>query len=221
MRSKVDKAVDDARMRSPGPQWFDRFNFMQRRKLHSGVHCRQSILPTTKENLWRPNLREYTRRPYAASSPPQETDPSGTFSCNRSRLFRNRLLTMVRSRHVASTLCRSARQPFRWSLRARHHPLAHSRHPTALPDHRPISAPTSVTAFLDFYSGHSPRLQELKHFADQAKHRRPFRPLKPFLRYPCSSSRCSRRYPTLLGGTVAVCVVLPNRHCLHRESLHP
>lgn len=87
---------------------------MQPRKLHSGVHCRQSILPTTKENLWRPNLREYTRRPYAASSPPQETDPSGTFSCNRSRLFRNRLLTMVRSRHVASTLCRSARQPFRW-----------------------------------------------------------------------------------------------------------
>jgi hypothetical protein len=112
MRSKVDKAVDDARMRSPGPQWFDRFNFMQRRKLHSGVHCRQSILPTSKENLWRPNLREYTRRPYAASSPPQETDPSGTFSCNRSRLFRNRLLTMVRSRHVASTLVEVPVSPF-------------------------------------------------------------------------------------------------------------
>ena len=62
-----------------------------------------------------------------------------------------------------------------------------------------------------FYSGHSPRLQELKHFADQAKHRKPIRPLKPFLRYPCSSSRRSRHYPVLPGGTGAVRQVLPNR----------
>ena len=193
MRSKVDKAVDDARMRSPGPQWFDRFNFMQRRKLHSGVHCRQSILPSSKENLWRPNLREYTRRPYAASSPPQETDPSGTFSCNRSRLFRNRLLTMVRSRHVASTLCRSARQPFRWSLRARHHPLAHSRHPTALPVCRLIPAETSVAAFIDFYSGHSPPLRRFNHVTDRVTHRVPTRLPQRLLRYSCSSFCRSRR----------------------------
>ena len=103
----------------------------------------------------------------------------------------------------------------------RHHPSAHSRDPTALPNHRPLPALISISAFVGFYSGHSPRLQELKHFADQAKHRKPIRPLKPFLRYPCSSSRCSRRYPTLLGETVTVCAVLPNRHCLHRESLLP
>ncbi len=91
----------------------------RRRKLHSRVHRRQSILPTTKENLWRPNQREppvtvcwelplrttttlpfakkrfrrieKTRPAYAARSPPQETDPSESVSCDRSRLFKNRL----------------------------------------------------------------------------------------------------------------------------------
>lgn len=154
---------------------------MQRRQLHSGVRRRQSILPTSKENRWRPHRREYTRRPSAASSPPQETDPSESVSCDRSRRVRNLRLTTVRRRHVASTHC-CARQPFRWSSRARHHPLAHSRQPTALPVCRSNSAATSVTVCIDFYSGHTPRLQGLKHFADQAKHRIPLRLLKPFLR---------------------------------------
>ncbi|MEK9136360.1 MAG: hypothetical protein AAB393_04505, partial [Bacteroidota bacterium] len=65
---------------------------------------------------------------------------------------------------------------------ARHHPLAHSRHPTALPVCRSIPAATSVAAFIDFYSGHTPGLQGLNHFADHAKHRIPLRLLKPFLR---------------------------------------
>ena len=165
----------------------------RRSKLHSGVHRRQSIQPFTRKNRWRPFQREYTRRASAVSSPPQETDPSGTFSCNRSRLFRNRLLTMVRSRHVASTLCKSARQPFRWSLRARHHPLAHSRHPTALPVCRLIPAETSVAAFINFYSGHSPPLRRFNHVTDQVTHRVPTRLPQRLLRYSCSSFCRSRR----------------------------
>ena len=157
-------------------------SFRMRRQLHSGVHRRQSILPSSIENLWRPYRCEYTRRPYAASSPPQETDPSESVSCNRSRPFKNRLPAIVRSQHVASTLLRSARQPFRWSLNARHHPLTRSRHPTALPVCRSIPAETSVAGFIDFYSGHTPGLQGLNHFADNAKHRIPLRLLKPILR---------------------------------------
>ena len=56
-----------------------------RRRLHSGVHRRQSILPTQKENLWRPQPCEYTRPASAVSSPSQETDPSESISCNRLR----------------------------------------------------------------------------------------------------------------------------------------
>jgi hypothetical protein len=150
---------------------------MRRQELHSGVRRRQSILPTQNKNPWRPHRREYTRRPSAASSPPQETDPSESVSCNRSRPIKNWLPAMSGSQHVASTqYC--ARQPFRWSICARHHPLAHSRHPTALPVCRSIPAATSVAAFIDFYSGHTPGLQGLNHFADHAKHRIPLRLLR-------------------------------------------
>ena len=157
-------------------------SFRMRRQLHSGVHRRQSILPSSKENRWRPHLREYTRSAFAVSSPPQETNPSESVSCNRSRPIKNQLLTMVRSRHVASTLLRSARQPFRWSLCARHHPLTRSRHPTALPVCRSIPAETSVAGFIDFYSGHTPPLRRFNHVTDRVTHRVPTRLPQRFLR---------------------------------------
>ena len=112
---------------------------------------------------------------------------------------------------------KSARQPFRRDSAPQHHLSVHQRQPTALPVCRPNWLPTSVSNSLGFYSGHSPRLQGLKHFADHAKHRKPLRLLKPFLRYPCSSSRCSRRYPTLLGGTGTACETLPSSHGLQRN----
>ena len=157
-------------------------SFRMRRQLHSGVHRRQSILPSSIENRWRPYRREYTRRPSAASSPPHENDPSESVSCNRSRPIKNQLLTMVRSRHVASTLLRSARQPFRWSLCVRHHPLTRSRHPTALPVCRSIPAETSVAGFIDFYSGHTPPLRRFNHVTDRVTHRVPTRLPQRFLR---------------------------------------
>ena len=127
-------------------------------------------------------LREDTRSAFAVSSPPQETDPSESVSCNRSRPIQDRLPTIVRRQHVASTLLRSARQPFRWSLCVRHHPLTRSRHPTALPVCRSIPAETSVAGFIDFYSGHSPPLRHLKHVTDRVTHRVPTRLPQRFLR---------------------------------------
>ena len=86
-------------------------SFRMRRKLHSGVHRRQSILPSSIENRWRPYRREYTRRPSAASSPPQETDPSESVSCDRLRLIKNRHPAIAGCRHVASTQFRIEKVP--------------------------------------------------------------------------------------------------------------
>jgi len=62
----------------------------RRRLLHSGVHRRQSILPTTKKTAWRPHRRVNTRMAYAVSSPPQETPASAGISCDRSRPIKDR-----------------------------------------------------------------------------------------------------------------------------------
>ena len=86
----------------------------RRRRLHSGVRRRQSILPTSKGNLWRPHPRAYARRASAVSSPPQETDSSESVSCDRSRPSQDQQSRQARE----SPACRfgtfaNARQPFR------------------------------------------------------------------------------------------------------------
>ena len=165
--------------------------WMAAAKLHSGVHRRQSILPFSKENRWRPYLREYTRRASAVSSPPQETDPSGTFSCDR---FASRdqeppdmslhyRMQIGQACRFDTCRFRSARQPFRCEFAARHHPLTRiNDHPTALQVYRSIPAATSVAGFIDFYSGHTPPLRRLKHVTDQVTHRGPTRLPQRFLR---------------------------------------
>jgi hypothetical protein len=75
-------------------------------------------------------------------------------------------------RHVASTQLPVS--PFVETV-ARGTTRVRLRPPTALQASRPSPAPASANAFLGFYSGHSPRLQGLKHCADQAQHRRPCR----------------------------------------------
>ena len=86
---------------------------------------------------------------------------------------------MAAPRHVASTQLPVS--PFVESC-TRGTTRESLRPPTALQAGRPSPAPASASAFVGFYSGHSPRLQGLNHCADQAQHRKPLRLLKSFLR---------------------------------------
>lgn len=147
--------------------------------LHSSIVPRQSILPVTLQNPRRHWLHEDTRPGTAAGQPPQENGVPTPLSCSRLRPSTG-LATEIASMKLSTI--HTTRQPFRRCPRPAPpvdaqtslHCLAENiaRTQCGLP---PASLPT-------FYSGHTPRHQGLKHFADQAKHRIPLRLLKSFLR---------------------------------------
>jgi len=153
-----------------------------RRLLHSGVHRRQSILPTTTKTAWRPHQRVDTRSAYAVSSPPQETPASAEISCDRSRPIKDRrphrsaaadmslrhnevpVSPFVVLTHPGTTRECSNDRP----LPCRSVAQIQRRLPSSL-----SSASTQATL---------PLYGLLKHVTDQVTHRGPARPPQRFLR---------------------------------------
>lgn len=147
----------------------------RRRQLHSRVHRRQSILPTTKKTVGvRIRVSTHAQRPPSVRRlrRPILPNQSRETACAISRTS-NLLKGRSPVRRFDTVI--SARQPFRCDCAPQHHLSVHQRHPTALPVCRPNALPTSVSKLLGFYSGHSPSLRRLNHAVDQTTHRGPTR----------------------------------------------